>query len=529
MKDIVDVAIGEIGYREQGNNRTKYGEYTGTNGAAWCHSFVSWCAYQAGVSTSVVPKTASTTYGMQWFQKQGLFKYKGKYTPKRCDIVYFKTGRSHVGIVESVSGGQLHTIEGNTSDQVARRTYPLNNATITGYGTPKYAGTNTSGSSGGGGGKKNSKQDSKKELQYLQKVLARHETKAESIKADEKATGKLPTGNVIITVNNGKKKFTVPAEEGMKIVWERDSVPGKLTFTTKMSKKYKIDMGSKVTVIVDNINFFAGYIFTKDAKKDGMVACTAYDQLRYLKNKDTLIYSRKTADEVVRMIAKRFLLKCGTLAKTGWRRSAVEDNTTLFDMIQNALDDTLVVKGKTYVLYDDFGELRLTDVAKMKVNTCLVDAETGEDYAYKTTIDTDVYNQIKLIYKKKKSGKKKKGTAKDTTGQNAGTSYGVYMVRDNKAIAKWGTLQFTDEINSPDIGKLKAEALLKLYDKKKRTLTVSGVIGNSKVRGGSLVPVLLDLGDIKVANYMLVEKVTHIFKNHEYTMDLVLSGGGFSE
>ena len=42
MKDIVDVAIGEIGYREQGSNKTKYGVYTGTNGAAWCHSFVSW-------------------------------------------------------------------------------------------------------------------------------------------------------------------------------------------------------------------------------------------------------------------------------------------------------------------------------------------------------------------------------------------------------------------------------------------------------------------------------------------------------
>lgn len=515
MKDIVDVAIGEIGYREQGNNRTKYGKYTGANGAAWCHSFVSWCAHEAGVSTSVVPKTASTTYGMQWFKKRGLFKYKGKYTPKRCDIVYFKTGRSHAGIVESVSSGQLHTIEGNTSDKVARRSYSLNNDTITGYGTPKYAntGNNSSGNNG---------EDSKSELQYLQKVLSRHEAKAETIKADEAETGKLPVGEVIVTINNGKKKFTVPVEDEMKIVWERDSVPGKLTFTTRSSENFIINMGSKVTVAVDNDNFFAGYVFTKESKKDGMVSCIAYDKLRYLKNKDTLIYSKKTADEVIRIIAKRFLLKCGTLAQTGWRRSAVEDNATLFDMIQNALDDTLIVKGKTYVLYDNFGKLCLTDVAKMKVNTCLVDAETGEDYSYKTTIDTDVYNQIKLIYKKK-------GSTKTSTSQNTGTSYGIYLVRDNKKIAKWGTLQFTDEINSPDIGKLKAQALLKLYSHEKRTLTISGVIGNSEVRGGSLVPVMLDLEDMKIANYMLVEKVTHTFKNREYTMDLVVSGGDFSE
>lgn len=87
MKDIVDVAIGEIGYREQGNNRTKYGEYTGANGAAWCHSFVSWCAHEAVVSTSIVPKTASVAYGMQWYQKKGQFKYKGS-TRQREGILF---------------------------------------------------------------------------------------------------------------------------------------------------------------------------------------------------------------------------------------------------------------------------------------------------------------------------------------------------------------------------------------------------------------------------------------------------------
>ena len=102
-KDIVDVAIGELGYKEQGNNRTKYGAWYGMNGAAWCHMFVSWCAYKAGVSVSIVPKTASTSAGMAWFKKKGLFRYKGRYTPKRGDIVYFKTNRSHVGIVEKVS------------------------------------------------------------------------------------------------------------------------------------------------------------------------------------------------------------------------------------------------------------------------------------------------------------------------------------------------------------------------------------------------------------------------------------------
>ena len=146
----------------------------------------------------------------------------------------------------------------------------------------------------------------------------------------------------------------------------------------------------------------------------------------------------------------------------------------------------------------------------MKVDACLIDGETGEDFTYKTSIDENVYNQIKLIYENKKKG-----------------TYDIYMTKDSKKINKWGVLQYTDKIDTPDVGKLKSQALLKLYGQKQRTLTVSGVVGNKNVRAGSMVPVLLDLTDIRVANYMLVEKVTHTFQNRQYSMDLVLSGGDF--
>lgn len=506
-KDIVDVAINEIGYTEEGENSTKYGKWYGANGAAWCHMFVSWCANQAGVSTSIVPKTASTSAGMQWFKNKGLFKYKGKYTPKRGDIVYFKTGRSHAGIVEKVSGSTLHTIEGNSSDRVKRRTYPLNHPTITGYGVPKYENLNNS-----SGSKSSSSSKSKKtELAYLRKILDTKKTTPANINADVTETGKLPNGEVTIMVKNGKKFFEVPVKEGMKIVWERKGTPGKLTFTAKYDKKFKIVEGNAVTVVVDKTNFFFGFVFTRQTSKDGMMQYTVYDQLRYLKNKDTMIYKKKRADEVIKKIANKFNLKCGTLANTSYKLSAIEDNTTLFDIIQNALDETLMVKNKVYVLYDKVGKLTLTDISKMKVDSCLVDEETGEDFTYKTTIDSDVYNQIKLIYENKEKG-----------------TYDLYVTKHSKNINKWGVLQYVEKIDDPDIGKLKAKALLKLYNQKARTLTVSKVIGNKKVRAGSLVPIILDLQDIKIANYMVVEKVTHTFDNRRWTMDLVLSGGDFS-
>ena len=65
MADIIDIASKEVGYKAYGGNKTKYSAWYGMNGAAWCHMFASWCAYKAGVSTSIAPKTASTDTGMQ--------------------------------------------------------------------------------------------------------------------------------------------------------------------------------------------------------------------------------------------------------------------------------------------------------------------------------------------------------------------------------------------------------------------------------------------------------------------------------
>lgn len=516
VKDIVDVAISQIGYSEYGGGKSKYAAWYGMNGAAWCHMFVSWCANKAGVSTSIVPKTASTTYGMNWFKNKGQFKYKGKYTPKRGDLIYFKSaGASHVGIVEKVSGNTVHTVEGNTSNRVARRSYSLGYRTITGYGVPKYKYVNTGSSSGGSGGSTavQQKKTSEKELKYLRKILQKKKPAIDLSMKDFSVvdTNKLPNGSVQVIIKNAKKKFTVPVKDGMKITWERKGTPGKLTFEAKYEKDFKIVEGNSVLIIVDGTNFFYGFIFSRQMSKEGFMSYTAYDQLRYLKNKETLIYKNKRADQVIRIIAERFNLKCGTLANTSYAMSAVEDDATLFDIIQNALDDTLMTKNKLYVFYDKVGKLRLTNVVDMKVNDCLIDEETGEDFAYKTTIDDEVYNQIKLVYENKDKG-----------------TYDLYVAKDSKNINSWGVLQMLETIEDPDVGKLKSRAYLKLYNKKRRNLQITGVIGNKKVRAGSLVPVLLDLVDIKIANYMLVDKVTHIFKNRQYTMDLSLSGGGFS-
>lgn len=108
----------------------------------WCACFVSWCANQCGyIESGAIPKFAKCTVGAEWFQSNGRWQ-DASYTPKAGDLIFFMwagdTETNHVGIVESVTDGVVHTVEGNSSDSVQRRTYVIGSSNIYGYGVPRY-------------------------------------------------------------------------------------------------------------------------------------------------------------------------------------------------------------------------------------------------------------------------------------------------------------------------------------------------------------------------------------------------------
>ena len=91
--------------------------------------------------SGAMPKFSLCSDGAKWFQSKGQFK-DGSYVPAAGDIIFFDWGNNgtidHVGIVESVSGGTVNTIEGNSGDKVARRSYRIGSSNIYGYGVPAY-------------------------------------------------------------------------------------------------------------------------------------------------------------------------------------------------------------------------------------------------------------------------------------------------------------------------------------------------------------------------------------------------------
>jgi len=138
--DIVAVAESQIG----NVGGQPYWSWYGFNSRVeWCATFVSWCANECGyIEAGIIPKFAACeSQGVVWFKNRGLWQ-NGGYIPAPGDIIFFDwngDGRAqHVGIVEYVEGEFVHTIEGNTSNSCARRSYRLDSVKILGYGTPMY-------------------------------------------------------------------------------------------------------------------------------------------------------------------------------------------------------------------------------------------------------------------------------------------------------------------------------------------------------------------------------------------------------
>lgn len=152
-KRIVSLANSEIGYREGANNWNKYAEDPQIHklygwypqNQPYCDIFVDWLfiscfgydlasamTYQYTGKGSAACATSANYYMSHnaWFDR-----------PQVGDQVFFNVsgGINHTGIVTDVGMGAIVTVEGNSSDMVARRTYDIKSPAIAGYGRPKWS------------------------------------------------------------------------------------------------------------------------------------------------------------------------------------------------------------------------------------------------------------------------------------------------------------------------------------------------------------------------------------------------------
>lgn len=141
---MIEVAISQLG---NVGGEPYWSWYGFDSRVAWCACFVSWCAEQCGyIDAGIIPMFSYCEDGIAWFKTKGQWQ-GGGYTPAPGDLFFFDWEGDgicdHVGIVERVEGDTVLTIEGNTSDSCARRSYDLDSGKIVGYGVPIVLGETT--------------------------------------------------------------------------------------------------------------------------------------------------------------------------------------------------------------------------------------------------------------------------------------------------------------------------------------------------------------------------------------------------
>jgi CHAP domain len=137
---IVNAALPEVGVSEQppgSNDSPRIAQFrqatAGSGVGPWCAYFASWAARQAGVPLGDQGQGFGAVSDVwSWAERSGKAIQPGTQPPQAGDLIVW--GGRHIGIVESVdANGSIHTIEGNSSNAVSRRTYGPDGGGAIGY------------------------------------------------------------------------------------------------------------------------------------------------------------------------------------------------------------------------------------------------------------------------------------------------------------------------------------------------------------------------------------------------------------
>lgn len=290
------------------------------------------------------------------------------------------------------------------------------------------------------------------------------------------------------------------------LTWDRKTSAGILEFSVVKDEIIDYQEGNPVDFSIDGETVYNGFVFTKRRTGEQIIKTLAYDQVRYLKNKDTYQYNDITLADLIRQICKDRNLEVGEIDDTEYKiPKALEKDQEYIEMIKKANDITLSQTQEIYTLFDDKGKISLKSAKNMIVDYPIT-YDNAVNYDYETSIDKGTYNRV-VVY----------------IVDDQGNQLDKIIKQDEESISNWGVLEYTIVTNNAEDIENKANQLLELFNRKYRSLELKNVIGDIRVRAGSLIPVIMmAIGDINISSYMLVDRVVHRFKDGAHFMDLTV-------
>ena len=280
---------------------------------------------------------------------------------------------------------------------------------------------------------------------------------------------------------------------------------GRLKFKVVRDGIVNFVEGDKVTLYVNGMSRFSGFVMTKERTSEQIISVTAYDQMFYLtRNKGTYVFVNKSAKEVVQTIGADYGLSVGYISDSGWKMpQRIEEGETLVDIILSALEICGQAVGKEYFLYDQAGALVVKEKSEMVTDAVLRCDGGISDYTYKTDISRDTYNAVQLYHAGRKEVERK-----------------AYLAEKADKVKDWGRLQYYKRVaytlNQAQLKEL-AENILKEKSRVVKKLNIENINGEMLLLAGNSIWLEIpDLGEISLKGMALIESCTHIFEDGEH-------------
>ena len=289
----------------------------------------------------------------------------------------------------------------------------------------------------------------------------------------------------------------------------KSSFPGRLSIKIIDDEKLKIDNGDIISLKIDGINQFKGMVRNRRFGEQNTVNLTVYDHKFLLKSKDTYNFGVMTASE-------RFSIACDLIGIPSVIRQGVTvplgdyicDGKSMYEVIQDGIDETYTRTGQRYAIKDSFGTLEFFSLNHLVTPTIVGDDSLVQSYDYENSIE-DIINSIKVIKEDSETNERVIANAKDSA-----------------SVQKYGLIQEVDKPENDEMNQAQmqeqAETTLKENNKEQKTLSMT-CTGHFSVVAGNTVQLKIKKLESEglYDKPLLVTKCTHIF-GEVHIMDLEL-------
>lgn len=272
------------------------------------------------------------------------------------------------------------------------------------------------------------------------------------------------------------------------------------------------DFGSCLSVFSGSVEVFRGFLFSVSMSDTTRFSAVFYDQTRYLRNTDILVFKKITASDLFRDVCSKFNLNVGIVDESSYKLpETVAEGASLWDTLQDAIDLTAAYDKRLFIIRDVAGRLEFRDIETLRTDFVIDDAGVCMGFDYTVGIDENTFNRVKIGYEGER-------------GRNWG------IVDNSDYVSEWGILQYYQllgqKLSKSDLEK-RCEQQLSISCWPTRSVRLTS-FGDWRVSAGSGIG--LNIKSVQAFNglhHFYVSSCEHHVTHGLHTMDVTLAIDNF--